>query len=284
MKVRPHRGTGVEILDVDLRALDDERFAEIRRLFCEHGLVFFRDQELSEREHIAFAKRFGKVNINRFFDAHPEHPEVALVAKEPDQLLNIGGFWHADHSYDLEPALGSILVARELPSRGGDTLFVSMYDALEVLPESLRKRLFGMRGVHSSRHIFGSYSEKVRNLIDPKVGFGNAQASDQLGKVTHPAVIRHPLSGRDALYVNPGFTIGFEGWPIAAAVPLLGFIYAKVLAAGKVAKFRWRPGSIAMWDNRATWHMARNDYRGQRRVMHRVTVEGCALSAAEAFH
>jgi taurine dioxygenase len=280
MEVRPHPGTGVEILGVKLSALDDASFAEIRRLFDQHGLVFFRDQELTAREHIALAERFGTVNVNRFFNAHPDFPEIALVAKEADQRLNIGGVWHTDHSYDEQPALGSVLVARELPTRGGDTHFVSMYDALDLLPDRLRSRLLGTKAIHSSRHAFGSRAEKFRKLLDPKVGLGNAEAADQLGKVIHPAVIRHPLSGRDALYVNPGFTIGLEGWPTLAALPLLGLIYARVLAAGKVARFRWRPGSVAIWDNRSTWHRARNDYRGERRVMHRVTIDGCALSAA----
>jgi taurine dioxygenase len=280
MEIRPHPGTGVEILGVDLRNLGEATFAEIRGLFDRHGLVFFRDQELDEREHIALAERFGTVNVNRFFDAHPDFPEIALVAKMADQRLNIGGIWHTDHSYDEEPALGSVLVARELPSRGGDTLFVSMYDALDLLPESLRDRLFRMKGVHSSRHVFGSRAEKIRDLFDPNVGLNNAQDADELERVVHPAVIRHPLSGREALYVNPGFTVGLEGWPRLLALPLLGLIYARVLAAGKVARFRWRPGSVAIWDNRATWHRAKNDYRGERRVMHRVTIDGTALSAA----
>ena len=108
MTVTPHAGTGVEIRGVDVRTAGDGTFAEIRDLFHHHGLLFLRDQELSEDDHIAFARRLGTINVNRFFLKHPEHPEIAMVTKEVDQRLNVGGFWHTDHSYDLEPALGSI--------------------------------------------------------------------------------------------------------------------------------------------------------------------------------
>ena len=116
--------------------------------FAEHGVVFFRDQELSEDDHIALAERFGPININRFFAAHPAHPEIAMVAKEPGQTDNIGGGWHTDHSYDLEPALGSILVARVLPETGGDTWFASMYAAYDTLDAATKAEIDGLNAVH----------------------------------------------------------------------------------------------------------------------------------------
>ena len=280
MTVTPHPGTGVEIADVDLRSVDDSTFAEIRRLFDEHGLVFFRDQDLSERDHIALAERFGTINVNRFFVKHADHPEIALVTKQPGQRLNVGGFWHTDHSYDLEPALGSILVARELPASGGDTHFLSMYDAFDVLPAKLQDRLRGMRAVHSAKHVFGTTSAKIRKLIDPDLDSENPDQADALGTVTHPAVIRHPLSGREALYVNPAFTLRFDGMSMLRSAPLLVDIYRRVLRGAARAEFQWRPGSVAFWDNRATWHNAKNDYRGQQRSMHRITLDGCPVEAA----
>jgi len=280
MTVTPHPGTGIEISGVDVRTADDATFGEIRDLFHHHGLVFLRDQQLSETDHIDFARRLGTINVNRFFIKHPEHPEIAMVAKEADQRLNVGGIWHTDHSYDVEPALGSILVARELPTSGGDTKFLSTYDAFEALPPGLQARLRDMRAVHSAKHAFGTTATRIREWIDPHAVSENTEAADALETVTHPVVIRHPLSGREALFVNPSFTIRFDGWSTARSAVLLAQIYARVLRAGGVAKFRWEPGSVAIWDNRATWHKAKNDYRGQRRVMHRVTVDGCALDAA----
>jgi taurine dioxygenase len=280
MTATPHQGAGIEIRGVDLRSADDATFGTIRDLFHRHGLVFLRDQQLSETDHIALAKRFGTINVNRFFEKNSGHPEIALVTKEADQRLNIGGFWHTDHSYDREPALGSILVARELPTSGGDTQFLSTYDAFEALPPAMQKRLRGMRAVHSAKHAFGTTASKIRQWIDPRSYTENASQADEMNTVTHPAVIRHPLSGREALYVNPSFTLRFEGWSVLRSAPLLVEIYARVLLRAPIANFRWSAGSVAMWDNRATWHNAKNDYRGQRREMHRITLDGCALDAA----
>lgn len=280
MTVTPHAGAGIEIRGLDLRTADDAAFGEVRSLFDHHGLVFLRDQQLSEADHIALAERLGSINVNRFFLKHADHPEIALVAKESDQRLNVGGFWHTDHSYDVEPALGSVLVARELPTSGGDTKFLSTYDAFEVLPPWLQERLRGMRAVHSAKHAFGTTSARIQKWIDPKFETENTEVADGLGTVAHPAVIRHPLSGREALFINPSFTIRFEGWSVARSAPLLARIYTRVLRNAGVASFRWEPGSVAIWDNRATWHNAKNDYRGQRREMHRITLDGCPLEAA----
>ena len=282
MRAQPHPGAGVEISDVDLRDLDEERFAEIHALFVRHGLLFFRGQQLSEADHIAFARRIGTINVNRFFPHNERHPEIALVSKSPGQRFNIGGAWHTDHSYDVEPALGSILVARELPDTGGDTCFVSMYAAWERLPERVKRRLRAMSGVHSSKYVFGSKGAWVRRLLGADNQIDNPELADALDDVTHPAVIAHPLSGRPALYVNPGFTTGFSGWGTLRSAPLLAYLYYHATRPQHVARFRWEPGSVVMWDNRATWHYARNDYPGQRRLMHRITLDGCALEASHS--
>ncbi|MCZ7679435.1 MAG: TauD/TfdA family dioxygenase [Sandaracinaceae bacterium] len=277
MRTKPHPGAGIEISDVDLRRMTDDAFAKIRALFVEHGLLFFRGQELSERDHIALAERFGTINVNRFFPHDDAHPQIALVAKAPGDRINIGGGWHTDHSYDVEPALGSILVARELPKTGGDTWFVSMYDAFERLPERVKAKLRTMSAVHSSKHVFGSRGALIRRLLGANEQVRNPELADALDDVVHPVVIEHPLSGREALYVNPGFTIRFEGWSFPTSLPFLAYLYVHATRPAHVARFRWEPGSVAFWDNRATWHFARNDYPGQRRLMHRITIDGCAL-------
>ena len=280
MLSRPHPGVGVEIWDVDLRRVADETFAVIRALFHKHGLLFFRGQELSEDDHIALAERFGKVNVNRFFPKNQTRPEIALVEKAPTQRSNIGGAWHTDHSYDLEPALGSILVARELPPSGGDTWFVSMTDAFDRLPEPMKRALRKKRALHSSKHVFGSRGALFRRLLKRDDAVQNPELADAMDDVIHPVVIKHPLSGREALYVNPGFTLRFEDQSLLTSAPLLAYLYWHATRAPHVAKFKWEPGSVAFWDNRATWHYAKNDYAGHRRVMHRITLDGCALDPA----
>jgi taurine dioxygenase len=281
IEVRPVGGVGAEILGVDLAGdLSNSEFAVIRSAFTEHAVIFFRDQAISEEQHIAFARRWAPININRFFSAHPRFPEIALVSKETNQRDNIGGGWHTDQSYDEIPALGSILVARELPAKGGNTLFASMYAAYDALSEGFQRMLSTLNAVHSVRRVFGENAEAVYAKRDVRGDrIGNTEAAEAMADVVHPVVITHPLSGKKALYVNPAFTARFEGWTAEESQPLLMQIYAHCMRAEFVHEFVWRPGSIAFWDNRASWHFAKNDYHGQRREMHRITLEGEPLTA-----
>lgn len=280
LDIRPHGRVGAEVSGVDLASLDETDLAQIRAAFVDHGVVFFRDQSIDEAAHIAFARKLGPININRFFAAHPRYPEIALVLKEPDQRDNIGGGWHTDHSYDAEPALGSVLVARTLPPQGGATAFASMYAAYDALPEDLRARIEGARAVHSARHVFGSRADAYEATRDTRRDgrIGNAAVADVLDDVVHPVVITHPLSGKRALYVNPGFTTAIVGLDPEASRALLAELYAHALDPRFQETFHWQPGSVALWDNRATWHYAHNDYHGHRREMHRITIEGEALN------
>ncbi|MEM9181138.1 MAG: TauD/TfdA family dioxygenase, partial [Pseudomonadota bacterium] len=166
MQIYSTDGLGAEITGVDIKNLTDQEFADVQAAFAEHGVIFFRDQETRETDHIAFAERFGDINVNRFFAAHPDYPQIALVAKEPDQKDNIGGGWHTDHSYDHEPALGSVLVARELPETGGDTMFASMYKAYETLSDEMKDRIDGLSALHSGKHIFGEGPDSYYNTSD----------------------------------------------------------------------------------------------------------------------
>ncbi len=266
---------GAVIHGVDLSAaLSDACFAEIRDAYHRHGVIFFRDQRLTPEQHIAFARRWGAINVNRFFKAVEGYPMIAEVRKEPQQQENIGGGWHTDHSYDAAPAMGSILYAREVPEVGGDTLFASMYRAYDTLSDGLKRTLEGLKAWHSSRHAFGPSAQELETRRDGRVGHPELATQDAL----HPVVIRHPETGRKALYVNPGFTLRFDGWSDAESKPLLDYLYAHAARPEHTCRFRWRPGSIAFWDNRATWHRAMNDYHGQRRLMHRITIEGVPLA------
>jgi taurine dioxygenase len=271
LEIRPMSGsTGVEIGGVDLsETLPDATIAGIRGVLAEHGVVVFRDQTLTPEQHIAAARRFGEVNVNRFFAHADGYPEIALVSKEPDQTANIGGGWHTDHSYDHQPALGSMLYARDVPPSGGDTMFASMYAAYDAMSEGLKQTLAGLRAVHSSRHVFGVERPAMKGRI------GNPELATQ--DAIHPVVITHPESGKKALYVNPGFTLRFDGWTEEESQSLLSYLYRHAARPEFTCRLRWRNGSLAFWDNRSTWHYALNDYHGQRRLMHRITIEGGPL-------
>jgi taurine dioxygenase len=274
--VRPvSTAVGAEILGLDLAdTLPDATIDAIRRALFEHGVVFFRDQKLTPEQHVAFAQRFGAINVNRFFKTVDGYPMIAEVRKEPDQVGNIGGGWHTDHSYDQVPAMGSILYAREIPETGGDTLFASMYAAYDALSDGLKQTLAGLQAVHSSRHVFGVEAYAGRG--DLKGRYLNPEAATQ--DAVHPIVVRHPGSGRRALYVNSAFTVRFVGWTDDESRPLLQYLYQHAARPEFTYRFQWREGSLAFWDNRCTWHYALNDYHGHRRLMHRITVEGVALS------
>jgi taurine dioxygenase len=276
IRVEPlSRVLGAEISGVDLAASPAEPvLAEIRHAFGEYGVIFFRDQQLTPEQHLAFARCFGGIDINRFFATVPGYPMIAEVRKEPEQRRNIGNGWHTDHSYDMAPALGSMLYAREVPMTGGDTLFANMYGAYEALSEGLKATLEGLKARHSSRHVFGVAADARRG--DLKGRIGNPELATQ--DAVHPVVIRHPETGRKALYVNPGFTLGFDGWSEEESRPLLDYLYRHAVRPEFTCRFHWREGSLALWDNRSTWHFAVNDYHGERRLLHRITIEGVPLN------
>ena len=195
--------------------------------------------------------------------------------KEADQKNNIGEVWHTDHSYDQIPALGSILVARELPKTGGDTLFISMFAAYDALSDDMKLKLERLTAVHSSRHVFGkaAYSSVKSDELLGRLGNTEAATQDAI----HPLVIEHPFSGSKALYVNPEFTVRINELPESEGNALLEELYTHCQQDAFTHRFQWEEGTVVFWDNRASWHKALNDYHGERRYMHRITIEGVPL-------
>ncbi len=266
-------GLGAEIKGADIRRSED--FEAIQNAFSKHSVIVLRGQaEVEPDDHLTFARRFGAININRFFKPVEGHPEIATVLKEKDQKEAVGEGWHTDHSYDQVPAMGSILHAIEMPPYGGDTLFVSMGAAYEALSPVMRRFLDGLTAVHSSRHVFGASTLDSEAAKSGRLG--NAAAATQDAR--HPVVITHPLSGRRGLFVNPVFTTHIEGLTAEESAAILSMLYDHCRQPEFQCRVRWEAGDITMWDNRATWHKAINDYHGFRRLMHRITVEGVPLS------
>ncbi|MFT3810169.1 MAG: TauD/TfdA family dioxygenase [Micropepsaceae bacterium] len=271
MQIEALNGCGALIGGIDLAQASDAEVAAVRQAAFEHGVAFLHGQDLHPEAHIAFARRVGPIVINRYFPKTERFPEIAKVEKTEEQTTNIGGGWHTDHSYDAEPAMGSILVAMETPPAGGDTLFASMYAAWDALSDGLKATLSGLRAVHSAAHIFGGGA--AYKDTDQKSLSGHTDLPESV----HPVAITHPGSGKKALYVNPTFTLRFEGWTAEESKPLLDYLYAHAQQPQFVHRFSWKPGSVAFWDNRATWHNAMNDYHGHRRLMHRITIAGQRL-------
>jgi taurine dioxygenase len=170
--------------------------------------------------------------------------------------------------------MGSILLAREVPPHGGDTLFINMAAVFESLSPGLQQTLQSLSAIHSAKNVFG-YEGRWSRRADADGRILNPDVVPEDAK--HPVVIKHPKSGRRILYVNPGFTVRIDGWTESESKALLDYLYSEAMRPEFQCRFRWAAGSIAFWDNLMTWHYALNDYHGYRRLMHRITVAGQAL-------
>lgn len=265
---------GVEVSGINLADASGDAMEEIKQTIYEHGVAVFRDQEFSPAQHLAFAKRWGGIDVNQYFPLETEFPEIAIVRKKPDQETNIGGAWHTDHSYDQIPAMGSILVARELPPEGGDTLYAHMGAAYDSLPDDLKAEIEGLEAFHTADHVY----EEGGLYAQTDMG-SELRGQDIKTGAVHPVVIRHPHTGRKLLYVNSGFTINFVGQTREESLPLLGRLLQAAVMEDNQCRVKWAPGSVAIWDNRTSWHNAMNDYQGHYREMHRITLSGEPLAA-----
>lgn len=259
---------GAEISGIKLATIDDGTFTDIQNALFEHGVIFFRDQFLTPEQHIEFAERWGSIDVSRFFNAVEGYPQIAEVLTKPDQKIVVGGHWHTDQSFDPAPAMASILSAQELPEFGGDTLFASMSAAYDHLSEGMKTTLEGLNAWHSD----ASFGLAAQVLEEHFSDSGITQPN------LHPVIIRHPTTGQKAIYVNDAFTTHFENWTVEESKPLLKYLYQYVVQPTFCCRFTWSPGTVAIWENRLVQHFAAADYQGQRRLMHRITVEGVVLT------
>ncbi len=260
---------GAELHGVDLAVeLSAETIGAIRQALLDHGVIFFRDQDLPPDRLLALARRFGKPIEYPFLKGIEGFPEIITVSKLEDEKVNFGGVWHSDTTYLQEPPMATLLVAREVPEAGGDTIFANQYLAYETLSDGMKRLLAGLKGVASSAKADSSRTREDRIKSD-----GSADARKLL-TAEHPVVRTHPETGRKALYVNRAHTVGFAGMTEEESTPLLEFLFRHQIRPEFTCRFRWTAGSLAIWDNRCAQHYAVNDYAGQRRIMQRVTLAG----------
>jgi taurine dioxygenase len=255
---------GAEILGVDLS--QEMPVEKIRAAFLDHQVIFFRDQALTPAQFMAFARRMGKPIEYPFVNGIEGFPEVIEVKKLEHERHNFGGIWHSDTSYLQEPPMGSMLLAREIPPYGGDTLFANQYLAYETLSEGMRKLLDGLVAVNSSANADVSRTREDRIKEQAR--------TTQEFVAEHPVVRTHPETGRKGLYVNVAHTARFKGMTEDESAPLLSFLFQHQVKPELTCRFQWRVGSLAFWDNRCVQHNPVNDYHGHRRVMHRITLAG----------
>jgi len=259
---------GAEISGLDLsKPLPEKPLARLRELWLEHLVVFFRDQPLTPKQFLAFATQIGEPVEYPFVKGLPDCPKIIEVKKLEHERVAFGGIWHSDTAYLERPPMASMLLARELPPAGGDTLFANMYLAYETLSAGMQKLLAGLKGVNSSLKADAS---KTREDVLKH----SRKELPRVFEAEHPVVRKHPETGRKALYVNSGHTVRFAGWTEEESAGLLDFLFRHQVRPEFTCRFSWQPGSIALWDNRCAQHNPVNDYHGYRRVMHRITLAG----------
>jgi taurine dioxygenase len=260
---------GAEISGVDLaRDLDDATVAEIRRVWLDNCVVFFRNQDLPPARFLALAKGFGEPIEYPFLKGLDGFPEIITVAKLEHEKINFGGVWHSDTSYLDIPPMATMLIAREVPPVGGDTLFANQYLAYETLSDGMKRLLDGLIALNASAKadVTRTREDRVRDSKNPQA------RKDYLAE--HPAVRTHPETGRKALYVNVAHTLRFKDMSEEESAPILDFLFRHQIRPEFTCRFHWEPGSIAFWDNRCAQHNPINDYHGYRRLMHRITLKG----------
>lgn len=258
---------GGEISGVDLsKPLDDKTFREIKAALLENQVIFFRDQDITLDQHKDFGRRFGELHVHPAAPAPEGHPEILRIHGDANSKRVAGEAWHSDVSCDLEPPMGSILRLHTVPETGGDTLFSSMYAAYDALSQPMKDFLSGLTAIHSGEHVYRNrYEYNSGQREDTQKSFPQSE---------HPVIRTHPETGRQALFVNYGFTTRIVGLPQQESEALLAFLFDHCARPEFQCRFKWEVGSIAFWDNRCAQHHAIWDYFPQVRSGYRVTIKG----------
>ncbi len=277
-KLGPCLGAAVSGLDV-AAPLDDAAFSELRAAWLGHGgLLVLRDQDLTPASQVAFARRFGplfgeadqfQTSVHRYL--LPGQPALFRVSNKvaegvPQGRARAGDYWHSDVSFRARPAAASLLYAIELPEMGGDTLFADMTAAYAGLSEDMKARLANLTAVHDFE-----VAARTSGTYDPaQLERGDF---DGQNRAVHPVVVTHPETGRQALFVNPGFTAAVTGLAPEDSAALLAELQAHATRTEFVTRHKWRLGDLVVWDNRSLMHHAVVDYEGRgARYLHRATV------------
>jgi taurine dioxygenase len=263
---------GAQISGVDLgRDLTGEQRNTIEQALLDHHVLFFRDQPVTPQQQARFAANFGDLHIHPIYPNVPEQPEVLILDTAVTDVRD-NAIWHTDVTFLPAPALGAVLAAKQVPAYGGDTLWASGIAAFEALSAPMQALLDGLTATHDFTRSFPL--ERFGNTAEDLARWEDARRKNP--PLSHPVIRTHPVSGRKALFVNEGFTTRINELEAAESEAILKWLFAHGTRPEFTLRWRWQANDVAMWDNRVTQHYAVDDYRPQRRVMHRATILGDA--------
>jgi taurine dioxygenase len=263
---------GAQISGVDLsRDLTGEQRNVIERALLDHQVLFFRDQPITPQQQARFAAHFGDLHIHPIYPNVPEQPEVLILDTAVTDVRD-NAVWHTDVTFLPTPALGAVLSAKQVPAYGGDTLWASGIAAFEALSRPMQALLDDLTATHDFTRSFPL--ERFGNTAEDLARWEETRRKNP--PLSHPVIRTHPVSGRKALFVNEGFTTRINELEAAESEAILKLLFAHGTRPEFTLRWRWQVNDVAMWDNRVTQHYAVDDYRPQRRVMHRATILGDA--------
>ncbi|MGB7180732.1 MAG: TauD/TfdA family dioxygenase [Burkholderiaceae bacterium] len=270
MKVEPLTSQiGAIVTGIDLASgLNAEQVNALRKAWLTHQVVFIRGQDITPAEQMRFARQIGEPDQYPFLKGIDGFPEITEVLKKEDETVNFGGIWHSDTTYQACPPMATMLYAKQLPAVGGDTLFANQYAAYESLSTGLAQTINPLKAISSAGNKVVS-ATRVPRIND----HGTGTAPDAL-QACHPVVRVHPETGRRSLYINPAHTTHFDGWSTQDSAALLQTLFSRQTREEITCRFKWQAGDLALWDNRCCLHYPVNDYHGQRRLLHRITLKG----------
>jgi taurine dioxygenase len=272
-QLAPALGAEISNVSIESAVQDDDLFTEIRALLLKHKVLFFRDQDIAPATHVAFARKFGDLETHPIVPSHPDHPELLILNR--DTKYSYENTWHCDATWRAEPPMGAILRCVVCPEVGGDTMWANMGMAFERLPENIKSRIENLRAKHSIEHSFGgSMSPEER-----------AKLSSTYPMAEHPVVRIHPETGEKVLFVNQGFTTHFVNFHnhedvrfgqdfTIEANNLMNYLVRQAEIPEYQVRLRWKPNTVAIWDNRSTQHYAIHDFYPAERRMMRATIVG----------
>jgi taurine dioxygenase len=260
---------GAEIFGVNLtRPMSADLVAELRAALLAYLVIVIRDQPLTAAQYMAFAEALGEPVEYPFVKGLADFPKIIQVMKLEHETHNFGGIWHSDTAYLERPPMASMLLAREVPPAGGDTLFANQYAAYEALSPGMQRMLDPLVAMNSSAKADVTRTREDRVRDDPR------EEARKVYRAEHPVVRTHPETGRRSLYVNTAHTVSFKDMTEEESAPLLHYLFAHQVRPELTCRLQWRQDSLAVWDNRCALHNPVNDYHGFRRVMHRITLAG----------